>query len=109
MKTLAGLLARIEREPFTSPRLRELGDELPWRVRGSRASVPDRPPGEAGDSGLEARHNVYFALFGSFFLWKTQFALAVEAWREAEGAAIGRWLEVVGQVEASPRSRLLLA
>ena len=49
---------------------------------------------------LEARHNIYFALFGTILLWKTQFALAIEAWREAEGASIGRWLDLAGQIEA---------
>ena len=97
LETLAGLLARIERERFESPRLREL----------KAALVDDGKPASSRIAALarlvrwlEARHNVYFALFGSFFLWKTQFALAIEAWRDAEGASIGRWLDVVGQVEA---------
>jgi MutS domain V len=97
LKTLAGLLARVEREPFTSPRLRELKDAL----QGHGSSASSRIGRLATlVVWLEARHNVYFALFGSFFLWKTQFALAIEAWREAEGASISRWLEVVGEVEA---------
>ncbi len=97
METLSGLLARIEREPFNSPRLRELKDALQGHGRSASARI-----GRLATLvvWLEARHNVYFALFGSFFLWKTQFALAIEAWREAEGTSINRWLEVVGEVEA---------
>ena len=97
LKTLAALLARIESEPFASARLGALRDTLTehGRTASSRIGRLARLV-----TWLEARHNVYFALFGSFFLWKTQFGLAVEAWREAEGASIGRWLEVVGEVEA---------
>ncbi len=95
--TLAGLLDRIEREPFQSPRLQELKAAI--ESHGKPASK--RIARLAGlVQWLEARHNVYFALFGSMLLWKTQFGLAIEAWREAEGASIGRWLEVVGQFEA---------
>ena len=97
LRTLAGLLARIERQPFRSPRLRRLNASLHAEGRPASAKIGSL----AGlATWLEARHNVYFALFGSFFLWKTQFALAIEAWREAEGPAIGRWLDVVGEVEA---------
>ena len=97
LKTLAGLLARIEGVTFRSPRLHELASSL--EGHGQRASARIERLARLV-LWLEARHNVYFALFGSFFLWKTQFALAVEAWREAEGASIGRWLDVVGQIEA---------
>ena len=95
--TLAGLLARIEREPFESPRLRELRASLEGHGRPASARIAHLA---TLVRWLEARHNVYFALFGSFFLWKTQFALAIEAWRATEGASIGRWLDVVGQAEA---------
>jgi MutS domain V len=97
LETLSGLLARIERESFESPRLRELKAAI--ESGGTPAS--SRIARLAGlVLWLEARHNVYFALFGSMLLWKTQFGLAIEAWREAEGTSIGQWLEVVGKVEA---------
>ena len=95
--TLAGLLARIERERFDSPRLKELRETL------DREGMPaSRRIGKLAGlvRWLEARHNVYFALFGSILLWKTQFALAIEAWRGREGASIAGWLDVVGQFEA---------
>ena len=97
LETLAGLLARVESESFESPRLKELratlgSEKTPASVRIARLA---RLVG-----WLEARHNVYFALFGSVLLWKTQFGLAIEAWRAKEGKSIGRWLAVVGQVEA---------
>ena len=97
LETLAGLLARIGREPFESSRLHELKAALDGHGKPAAARITHLA---TLVRWLEARHNVYFALFGSFFLWKTQFALAIEAWRAVEGPSIGRWLEAVGQVEA---------
>ena len=95
--TLAGLLARIERESFDSPRLRELKSGL----GGDGPPASERIGKLAGlVRWLEARHNVYFALFSSLLLWKTQVGLAIESWRATEGESIARWLEVVGQFEA---------
>ena len=97
LSTLAGLLDRIERERFESPRLVELhaalGDDgRPASARIAKLSALVR--------WLESTHNVFFALAGAVLLWKTQFALAIEAWRAAEGASIGRWLDATGQLEA---------
>ncbi len=97
LATLAGLLARIERERFDSPRLVELHAALGDAGRPASARIA-RLAGQV--RWLESRHNVFFALFGSLLLWKTQFALAIGSWRATEGASIGRWLEVVGQFEA---------
>ncbi len=97
LETLAGLLARIEREPFTSPRLLELRAGLEGGGRPASARIA-RLAGLV--RWLEARHNVYFALFGTILLWKTQFALAVESWREEHGGSVGRWLDIVGEIEA---------
>jgi hypothetical protein len=97
LRTLAGLLAWVERGRFEAPRLRHLQEQLFVDGRPASARIA-RLAGLV--RWLEARHNVYFALFGSLLLWKTQFALAIEAWRASEGKSIGRWLGVVGEVEA---------
>ena len=74
--TLAGILARIEREPFRSPRLSALKEALHGHERPASSRIARLA---TLVTWLEARHNVYFALLGSFCLWKTQFALAIEA------------------------------
>ncbi|WP_435010304.1 MutS-related protein [Tundrisphaera lichenicola] len=95
--TLAGLLERIEDEPFDSPRLRMLKGSL-----GDQGLPASRQIAHLAGlvQWLEARHNVYFALFSSLLLWKTQLGLAIESWRATEGASIARWLKVVGEFEA---------
>ncbi len=97
LATLAGLLARIEREPFDSPRLIEVASAL----RG-QAGPASRRIARLGTlvAWLESSHNVFFALIGAVLLWKTQFGLAIEAWREAEGPSIGPWIDAVGRLEA---------
>ena len=102
LKTLAGLLARIERERFAAAALLDLWGRLGVGTVGQGAvAASARIARLAGlVQWLEARHNIYFALFTSVLLWRTQFAMAVEAWREREGAAIRLWLEVTAQFEA---------
>jgi hypothetical protein len=96
---LAGVLARLERAAFTSPRLGGLHAEL----TGDRAGGP---PSQriARLSGLidilESRRNQFFAPIAYLVLWGTQCAYALEGWRAASGASIGRWLAILGQFEA---------
>ncbi len=97
LQTVAGLLARVERERFDSPRLVAVASAL----QGPGGPASGRIARLASlVAWLESSHNVFFALFGAMLLWRTQFGLAIEAWRAAEGARIAGWLGAVGQVEA---------
>jgi len=94
---LAGVLARIERETFSSPRLVALHE----RLRGSELPAS----GEIAKlrklvALLEARRNQFFAPFAVVLLWTTHVALAIERWRVRSGARIGDWIEAVGEIEA---------
>ena len=102
LETLAGLLARIESEQFESPPLHNLREGLGSDAAGPGASSASSRIGRLASlvRWVEARHNVYFALFTSVLLWRTQFAFAVEAWREREGASIRKWLDVMAEFEA---------
>jgi DNA mismatch repair ATPase MutS len=44
--------------------------------------------------------NHAFTLLGNLMLWSTQFTFAIEAWRRDCGAALGRWLDAIGEFEA---------
>ncbi len=94
---LAGVLARIERESFTSPRLVALRE----RLRGSQLPASrEIEKLRRLVALLEARRNQFFALFAITFLWTTHVALAIERWRVRSGARIGDWIEAVGEIEA---------
>jgi DNA mismatch repair ATPase MutS len=94
---VAGLLERVERERFTSPRLAALEralitDGVPpsRRIKQLRSLV----------SWLDSTHNLFFAPFASVLLLKPQLALAINRWHRAYGPAVGTWLRVVGELEA---------
>jgi hypothetical protein len=94
---LAALLARVERERFTSPRLTALHQTLitdgappSRRVAQLRTMV----------SWLDSTHNLIFAPFAYVLLLRPQLAIAINRWHARYGAAVGGWLRTVGELEA---------
>ncbi|HYI07708.1 MAG TPA: DNA mismatch repair protein MutS [Thermoanaerobaculia bacterium] len=94
---LGDVLARLERERFSSARLTVLHD----RLRGA-----ERPASEEIEklrrlvALLDARRNQFFALFAIVLFWTTHVALAIDRWRTRSGARIADWIESVGEIEA---------
>ncbi len=97
LKLLAAVLEQVERQTFTSPRLRELQAAfLTEGVVPSRAIARLSRLMEYLDSG----HNWILRVLDPFIFWNMQFAFAIEAWRRQFGPAIGRWLSALGEIEA---------
>jgi hypothetical protein len=94
---LAGVLERVEKEGFSSPRLRQLHADL---------LAAGRPPSRWIQKlvglidTLNWYRNAYFAPVGAALLWNTQLAFAIESWRRRAGRAIAGWLKAVGDFEA---------
>jgi len=94
---LSEILARLEREEFSAPRLAELRSML---------DIEGRPPSfriarlRRLIVMLESREHVLVRVIDVVGFWTLQWALAVEAWRERSGPAIRRWLAAVGEMEA---------
>ncbi len=94
---LAGVLARLEGEPFAAPRLMELREALQsqgwppsrWIARLNRLL-----------EYLDSRRNLIVGSLDPFVLWTLQAACAVEGWRRRIGPAVRRWLAAVGEFEA---------
>jgi MutS domain V/MutS domain III len=127
---LAGILARLERETFTSERLARISE----RIRGNGSSgsseflgVPraaqqplssEELRGTEGPRGtatvasreidrlrkrvalLDARRNQFFAPFGLLLLWTANVSFAIERWRAEHGRAILEWIDSVAELEA---------
>jgi hypothetical protein len=97
LELLAVLLARLEAEAFTSPRLVRLRAAL---------DVDGEPPSEQVArlrrllALLDARRNQLFAPLAPLLLWTTQLAFALEGWRAHCGERVGPWVEAVGELEA---------
>jgi MutS-like protein len=91
------ILERIEREEFVSSRLARLKEAL--EVEGA---PPSRRIARLHSIivGLDARRSLIFMPFAGIFLWATQFAFSIEAWRLKSGALIERWIAAVAEIEA---------
>jgi hypothetical protein len=94
---LSEVLARLERERFSSPRLVELRAALD--VEGLAPSQQIAGLNRLIDL-LDARRNMIFAPFALILLWPLQFAIRIESWRQSSGPAVARWLAAVGELEA---------
>ena len=95
---LAGVLARLERASFKSPRLRALQAQLDT----PHTAPPSQRIAQLGNliEVLNSRRNQLFMPLAYLLLWGTQCAYAFEKWRAASGPAVGSWLRIVGEFEA---------
>ena len=94
---LETLLARLEREPFTSGRLKQLQQRL--IAGGVAPSAQVRELNKLAD-WLAARKNAFFFPFRVLLLWDTRMAFQIEDWRRRSGPVIARWLDAVAEMEA---------
>ncbi len=94
---LAGVLARLEREQFATPKLMELHAGLK-----SKGRPPSHWIGRLNRlmEYLDSRRNLIIAAVDPFVFWTLQTACAIEVWRKQTGPALRRWLTTVGEVEA---------
>jgi len=97
LKALAPMLERLEREPFGAPRLVELAARLQAEhIPASRAIA-------RLNTLLERREwsaNMIFQIPARLLLWDEHHAVLLERWRRQWGRAVGRWMAVVGEMEA---------
>ena len=94
---LRGLLERVEAERFAAPRLHALRAALD--AEGAPASRQIAQLHRIV-SVLDWRRNQLFAPIALLLLWSLQVAFALEAWRARSGAAVARWLDALGELEA---------
>lgn len=97
LELLSRILTRLEQERFQGGRLGELSGSL--ATGGMPPSRCIRQLARLADL-LSAMHNQLFAPFGLLLMWSTQFAFAIEAWRQRYGGNIPGWLDAVGEFEA---------
>ncbi|HEY6939636.1 MAG TPA: mismatch repair protein [Terriglobales bacterium] len=94
---LSAVLARLERETFSAPRLQSLGQKLisrhlpPSRAIGKLRTIIDF---------IYSRENMFLRVLDLGILYTVQVGFWAEAWRRRHGAAVRRWLEATGQMEA---------
>ncbi len=97
LATLSGLLQRVEREVFTSPRLRALHEVL---------VVGDLPPSrriarlQTCLAARDSLRNEFVRPFALLLLVRSQSAVAIDRWHAAHGAQLAAWVAAVGEFEA---------
>ncbi len=97
LDVLGELLACLERESFTAPRLVALQRHLEsGGTSASRAIHTLHRLVELHDW----QHNLYFLIFSIPFMWGTHIAWAIEEWRRSHGKHLRLWLSAVGELEA---------
>ena len=94
---LGHLLEQLERQRFSTARLRSLHDALD--TSESRASSAIRSLHRLVELH-EWQHNLIFLILSLPFLWGTHVAWAIEAWRARHGGHIRGWLDAIAELEA---------
>ena len=101
LKILAALADRIEREPFTAPRLTALRGGLKSPQGGAESASRAIARLEQLVSLLEgSMHNLFFMPITRALLVPEQLAIAIDRWHALNGAAVADWLRIVGEIEA---------
>src|SRR5262249_12249851 len=94
---LSATLARVESEMFQSLKLKQLSQELgSHHLRGSEAI---RRLQKLVDLSI-SRDNFFLRILDIPLMYSVQVALAAETWRSVHGAAVRRWINAVGEMEA---------
>lgn len=94
---LSSVLARLEQEAFSAPRLQQLGQKLvsqhlpPSRAIAKLRTIIDF---------IYSRDNMFLRVLDLGVLYTVQVGFWAEAWRRRHGAAVRCWLEATGQMEA---------
>ena len=91
------LLQIVEWERFSSAKLRALAGSL--AREGSAASTNVRRLQRLMRL-LKERDNEFFTYVSFCLLWATQFAMAIEHWRQRHGAQLQAWVAALGEFEA---------
>jgi hypothetical protein len=94
---LSELLSRLEREPFETPLLRRLQAAL--ETEGLPASARIRRLARLLNL-LDNRRNQLFLPLAAMWLWTTQIAMRIDAWRGTVGPEVAHWIDAIGNFEA---------
>jgi hypothetical protein len=97
LKLLSQVLARIEREKFSSSKLVSLHAVL--QKDGVVSSESIARLNRLVDFLVSRRH-LAVKVLDPFVFWSLQWTLAIESWRKKFGRAIAPWLASLGEIEA---------
>jgi MutS domain V len=91
------ILERLEREPFTSPRLQQLAADL---KQGSEPASRALRRFSHIVNWIDARNSLIVKIIDLPLLYIIQTGLAAEAWRKRWGHRMRVWIDTAGEIEA---------
>jgi MutS domain V len=97
LELLSGVLALLEREKFTAPKLVAL--QVALQRDGLTPSMAVKKLARVVDY-VNSRHNPFARLLDVFLFWSTQLIFVAERWQQEFGPAIRGWMKAVGELEA---------
>ena len=97
IRLFTAVLARIEREPFTSPRLADVHARL---VRQGTPPSATMRRLQRFVSMLDSLHNPLFAPIGALLLVRSQMAVVIDRWHARHGTSLASWISAIGEIEA---------
>jgi hypothetical protein len=97
LSLLESVLARLEQESFTAPRLREL--QAAMSAGGLRASAQLAELRRLLH-WYNSRRNPLFLPVAILRMWDIRYAFQLETWRVRSGPTVANWLRAVGEAEA---------
>ncbi len=97
LRLLAEILTCFEQERFICEKLAKLRSDLE-----TQGVLPSRHIARLGRliNLLESQNNQLFLPFAALLVWAPQVTLAIEAWRQAVGPAVARWLAALSEGES---------
>jgi DNA mismatch repair ATPase MutS len=97
LQLLSSLLARLESEPFETPLLQSLKQQLSsHHIAGSKAIAHLKTIVEY----IYSLDNPIVKMFDIPLMYSVQVAYAAESWRRSHGTAVRSWLRTIGEIEA---------
>lgn len=97
LKLLSCLLARIEKETFETPVLRELQKGISTQQVTASQAIARL---DTIVQYIQSLENPLMRLIDIPFLYSVQLAFITDSWRRRFGAAVPRWLSAVSEIEA---------
>ena len=97
LSILADMIGIFEKQKFESAKLGSLTEAL---HAGGAAASRRIAQLRRLITLLDQRKNEVFSAFSWLLLWGTQFAMAIEKWREQNGKAMQEWLNAMAEFEA---------
>ena len=98
LQLLAAVLSRIEKERFSSPYLVHLRQTL--ETDGEPPSIAVAKLARLAQ-WIDSIRNPAMQVLNIIFLLAIHLAFSVESWRKAHSPMIGKWLDAVGEIEAT--------